>query len=57
MEASDRIKMLDSNVLEQFNPSTWMDIALVSIVAMMLLASEIYVNNADLLQEHGTPAR
>jgi len=26
--SSDRIKMLDSNVLEQFYPSIWMDIAL-----------------------------
>jgi hypothetical protein len=28
MESSDRIKMLDSKVLEQFYPSVWMDIAL-----------------------------
>ena len=28
MESSDRIKMLDSKVLEQFYPPKWMDIAL-----------------------------
>ena len=31
MESSDRIKMLDSKVLEQFCPPKWMDIALANL--------------------------
>jgi hypothetical protein len=37
MESSDRIKMFDSKVLEQY-PSVWMDIALVDHVRPGLVA-------------------